>query len=60
MARRIDDLPAGKLRALLEADPNELTEPVSRAIRDFIERIGGRANAQLAVQMLEELERSGD
>jgi hypothetical protein len=60
MARRIDDLPAVELKALLEADPGGLPESVNGAVRDFVQRIGGLANAHLAVQMLEELERPGD
>ncbi len=60
MARRIDDLPAVELKVLLEVDPGNLPESVNGAIRDFVQRIGGIENAQLAVQMLEELERPGD
>jgi len=60
MARRIDDLPAGELKALLETDPDEVSESVSRAIEDFVQRIGGIENAHLAAEMLEELERPGD
>jgi len=60
MARRIDDLPAVQLRALLEADLDELPESVNGAIRDFVQRIGGIENAHLAVAMLEELEGSGE
>jgi len=60
MARRIDDLPAVELKALLATDPDELPESVNGAIRDFVQRIGGIENAHLAVAMLEELERPGD
>jgi hypothetical protein len=60
MARRIDDLPAVELKALLETDPDELSESVTRAIEDFVQRIGGIGNAHLAVEMLEGLERPDD
>jgi hypothetical protein len=35
----------------------ELPEREALAVTDFIERIGGRENAILAVEMLEEVER---
>ncbi len=60
MARRIDDLSAIELKALLEADPEGLPESVNGAIRDFVQRIGGLEDAHVAVRMLEELERPGD
>lgn len=56
MACRIDDLPAEQLRAALMVDLEELPAEEAYAIQDFIERIGGRENALLAAEMLEELE----
>ena len=56
MALRIDDLPAEQIQAALTVDPDELPDAEALAIREFVERIGGRANAILAVEMLGELE----
>jgi hypothetical protein len=56
MPLRIDNLTAGELRLALSIDPDELPEEESLAIKDFIRRIGGRENAILAVEMLEETE----
>ena len=56
MRLRIDDLPADELQAALSVDPTELPQEEADAIKDFLRRIGGLANARLAVQMLQELE----
>lgn len=58
MARRIDDLPARELKALLEIVPEDLPEPGAAALRDFLARIGGIENARLAAEMLEAMEAS--
>ncbi len=56
MGRRIDDLPAAEIKALVEAAPEQLPGSVAAAVGDFVERIGGIENARLAVEMLEHLE----
>jgi len=56
MRSRIDDLPAEQLRAALMVNLEELPAEEAYAIQDFIQRIGGRENALLAAEMLEELE----
>ena len=53
---RIDDLPAGEIMAALSVDLDELPPEEACAVRDFIERIGGRRNACLAAEVLETLE----
>jgi hypothetical protein len=59
MSYRIDDLSAREIQAALVVDLGELPEEEARAIRDFIDRIGGRENAWMAVEMLCEIERRG-
>ena len=56
MRFRIDGLPAKQIKAALALDMDRLPDDESSAIRDFIERIGGRENAELAVEVLEEIE----
>jgi len=58
MQWRIDSLPADQIRAALSVDLDELPEEEAFAIQDFIQRIGGRENAFLAVEMLEEIEQA--
>ena len=58
MQWRIDSLPADQIRAALSVDLDELPEEEAFAIEDFIQRIGGRENAFLAVEMLEQLEQA--
>jgi hypothetical protein len=53
---RIDDLPAEQIEAMLAMDAGELPEDEELALRDFIQRIGGKENAVLAVEMLLNLE----
>jgi hypothetical protein len=57
MTPQLDYLPASGLRVALTVNTDELPEEEALAIQDFIERIGGRENAMLAVEALEELER---
>ena len=56
VAMPIDGLSVNELRLALSAEVDELPEREALAITDFIERIGGRENAMLAVEMLEEAE----
>jgi uncharacterized protein (DUF2267 family) len=58
MNLRIEDLPADELRMALSVDPNDLPPHEARALRDFIARIGGEANAALAVELLEAIEQA--
>ena len=53
----IDDFPVNQLKLALSVNLEGLPEREALAITDFIERIGGRENAMLAVEMLEEVER---
>jgi hypothetical protein len=55
MMPQIDHLPASELRFVLTINPEQLPQDEALAVRDFIERIGGRENAMLAVEMLEEV-----
>ena len=55
MTPQIDHLPAGELKFALSANVDELPEKEALAVKDFIERIGGRENAMMAVEMLEEV-----
>ena len=56
MPFRIDDLPAKQIKAALALDVDKLPDDEAWAIQDFIQRIGGKENAELAVKMLEEIE----
>jgi len=56
MPLSVDRLSAEQLKALLTIDPDDLPEQDASAVRDFVERIGGRPNALLAAQMLTEIE----
>ena len=58
MTLQIDHLPASGLRVALTVNMDELPEQEALTIKDFIERIGGRENAMLAVEALEALERA--
>ena len=58
MALQIDNLPAAQLRLALSVAPAELFEEEALAVKDFIRRIGGRENAVVAVELLEEIERA--
>ena len=59
MAFQIDNLPADQLRTALSVRLDELPEEEALAVRDFIRRIGGRENAMAAVDLMEEMERTG-
>jgi hypothetical protein len=59
MAFQIDNLPADQLRMALSVNLYELPEEEALAVRDFIRRIGGRQNAMAAVDLMEEIERTG-
>jgi hypothetical protein len=58
MPFRLDDLPAEKIRAALALDVDKLPDGEASIIQDFIQRIGGRENAELALAILEETEGS--
>ncbi len=52
----IDRLPLEQLQAVLAIEPDDLDAETAFAVRDFVDRIGGRENALLAVQVLREIE----
>ena len=54
----IDHLTAEEIRAALAADNSDLSEEDVIALQDFIRHIGGLENAQLAVEMLEQIDRA--
>lgn len=56
MPLSLDRLPVEKLQAVLATEPDDLDEELSLALRDFLDRIGGRENARLALKMLREIE----
>ena len=56
MAFCIDNLSAEQIRAVLALYVNDLPDNEALIIHDFIQRIGGRENAELALEMLEQLE----
>lgn len=58
MPFHIDDLPAEQIKAALALDTGQLPEDRAWAIQDFLERIGGRENAMMAVETLGQLEGS--
>lgn len=51
----IDRLPLEELQAVLSVDPHDLDEELACAVQDFVDRIGGRENARLAVEMLQQM-----
>ncbi|HRX81565.1 MAG: hypothetical protein H6821_16485 [Planctomycetaceae bacterium] len=51
-----DDLAAHEIDWLLRADEADLPEHYSRARQNFLWRIGGPENAQLAIQFLNQIE----
>jgi hypothetical protein len=57
MTLSIDQLPAEQLRAVLSFALDDLDDDSAAAVGDFLQRIGGRENALLAVEMLEQIER---
>ena len=56
MTLLLDQLPANELRSVLSVDVDELPVGAAIVVTDFIQRIGGRENAMLAVELLEEIE----
>ncbi len=56
---RIDSLPARELQAILSLKPQQMPDDAAIAVRDFIERIGGMENAQMAANLLERVEHGG-
>ncbi len=59
MFPRIDSLPARELQAILSLKPQQMPDDAAIAVRDFIERIGGMENAQMAANLLERVEHGG-
>ena len=53
---RIQDLAADEIRELLLEEGSALNEQQAAALKQFIEDIGGMANALAAIAMLGELE----
>ena len=51
----IQDLPAEEIAELLAKSDKEVTPKQAKALRDFIEDIGGMDNACAAVEMLGQL-----
>lgn len=59
MPFRIEDVPAERIKAVLAFGTDNLPKEEVSAVKDFIERIGGNENVELAGEMLEELARGG-
>ncbi len=55
---QFDHFTPEELRAALAADNSDMSEGDVIALQDFIRRIGGLENAQLAVEMLEQIDRA--
>ncbi|MBI3465670.1 MAG: hypothetical protein HY000_21845 [Planctomycetes bacterium] len=55
---RIQDLSAAALAAALDSVDSDTTPEQLLAIEQFVKRIGGIANARLAIEMLSEIERA--
>jgi len=53
---RIQDLTAAEIEAAINAADVELGVDEMLAVQDFVEQIGGLANARLAIEMLSKLE----
>jgi len=53
---RIQDLTAAEIEAAINAADLELGVDEMLAVQDFVEQIGGLANARLAIEMLSKLE----
>lgn len=54
----IENLSAECIKALLDEGDHILSLEQAEALEDFIDRLGGIQNAQLAIRMLEEIERA--
>lgn len=55
---RVQDLSAKALAAALNSADSDTTPEQLLAIEQFVDRIGGIANARLAIEMLSQLERA--
>jgi hypothetical protein len=55
---RLQDLSAEAIAAVLSSTDCDTTPEQLLAIEQFVERIGGIANARLAIEMLSQLERA--
>ena len=53
---RIQDLTAAEIEAAIDAANVELGIDEIMAVQDFVDQIGGLANARLAIEMLSKLE----
>jgi hypothetical protein len=53
---RIQDLTAAEIEAAINAADVELGVDEMLAVQDFVDQIGGLANARLAIEMLSKLE----
>ena len=53
---RIQDLTAAEIEAVIDAADIQLGIDELLAVEDFVDRIGGIANARLAIEMLSKLE----
>jgi len=53
---RIQDLTAAEIEAAIEAADVEMGVDEMLAVDEFVDRIGGIANARLAIEMLSKLE----
>lgn len=51
-----DDLAPHEIDWLLRADESDLPEHYAVARQDFLWRVGGSENAQLAIQLLDQIE----
>lgn len=58
--RRVEDLSAAEIRAMLDADGGDLCRRDLLAVERFVARVGGMANARLAVDLLGRLEGPAD
>jgi hypothetical protein len=56
MAFRIDDLSAELIRAVLALYVSDQSDDEALIIHDFIQRIDGKEDAELALEMLERVE----
>jgi hypothetical protein len=56
---RIQDLSSAEISAAIEATGADLSFEQLIEVEDFVERIGGLANARLAVRMLERMDDVG-
>ena len=55
---RVQDLSAEALAGVLNSNDDDTTPAQLLAIEKFVKRIGGIANARLAIEMLSQIERA--